>query len=335
MNNHFSFFYLVPGLKLQDHVNQAIESSGVGLDSELGRLNLHMSQYLMCSRSGSTAKSYMHSFDRWRKFIIRHGHSDIPAQPVHIALYISHLLDNGASHSTVSSAIYSIKWMHEISGLTDPTDISFVKSLQESSKRITARPVQRKDPVDSRLLQSLCEMYKNSTDLLVLRNLTMILIEFSGFLRYDELSALKCVDITVETEYLKIFIHRSKTDQLREGSEILISKGITCACPYSMFLRFVSAAKIDLSSEHFIFKPIFRSSGIAKFIHKNKKLSYTAARQNIVTLLKKVAPNLNIGLHSLRSGGATAAANFGVNERCLQRHGRWKSTSSKNMYSVY
>jgi hypothetical protein len=66
---------------------------------------------------------------------------------------------------------------------------------------MTGKPVQRKDPVDSRLLQSLCEMYKDNTDLLVLRNLTMILIGFSGFLRYDELSSLKCVDITVETEF--------------------------------------------------------------------------------------------------------------------------------------
>lgn len=192
--------------------------------------------------------------------------------------------------------------------------------------------MKRKDPVDSETLQTLCETYKNSTDLLVLRNLTMILIGFAGFLRYDELSSLKCKDVTVESDYLKITIQRSKTDQLREGSEVLISKGFSCACPYSMFLRFLSQAKIDLSSDHFIFKPIFRSSGIAKLIYKNKKLSYTAARQNIVSMLKKVAPHLNIGLHSLRSGGATAAANLGVNERCLQRHGRWKSISSKNIY---
>ena len=69
----------------------------------------------------------MHSFNRWRKFILQHGHSDIPGQPVHIALYITHLLDNGASYSSVNSAIYSIKWMHEISGHVDPTENSFYK----------------------------------------------------------------------------------------------------------------------------------------------------------------------------------------------------------------
>ena len=66
----------------------------------------------------------------------------------------------------------------------------------------------------------------------------MILIDFAGFLRYDELSSLKCKDVTVESDYLKITIQRSKTDQLRGGSEVLISKGFSCVCPYSMFLRF-------------------------------------------------------------------------------------------------
>jgi len=38
------------------------------------------------------------------------------------------------------------------------------------------------------------------------------------------------------------------------------------------------------------------------------------------------------GLHSLRSGGATMAANSGVRDRVFQRHGRWKSAQSKDMY---
>ena len=60
---------------------------------------------------------------------------------------------------------------------------------------------------------------------------------------------------------------------------------------------------------------------------KNKKLSYTAARESIVSRLK-------LGLHSMRSGGATAAANSDINDRVWKRHGRWKSDSSKDGYVV-
>jgi hypothetical protein len=39
-----------------------------------------------------------------------------------------------------------------------------------------------------------------------------------------------------------------------------------------------------------------------------------------------------LGLHSLRSGGATAACNFGVPDRLFKRHGRWRSGNAKDGY---
>ena len=39
-------------------------------------------------------------------------------------------------------------------------------------------------------------------------------------------------------------------------------------------------------------------------------------------------PAREFGLHSLRAGGATAAANAKVPDRLFKRHGRWKSESA-------
>lgn len=50
--------------------------------------------------------------------------------------------------------------------------------------------------------------------------------------------------------------------------------------------------------------------------------------------MKLVAKDLDLGLHSMRSGGATAVADSDVNERCWKRHGRWSSDSSKDLYVV-
>ena len=68
--------------------------------------------------------------------------------------------------------------------------------------------------------------------------------------------------------------------------------------------------------------------GITKFICKNKKIRYTAARENILKRHKSVEPNLNLnlGLHSVRSGGASAAARSDINER------KWKSDVYKDGY---
>ena len=43
------------------------------------------------------------------------------------------------------------------------------------------------------------------------------------------------------------------------GIEVLISKGVSSACFYSMFLRYVDLANVDLSSDIFLFRPLCRS----------------------------------------------------------------------------
>ena len=53
-------------------------------------------------------------------------------------------------------------------------------------------------------------------------------------------------------------------------------------------------------------------------------LSYTRAFESI-GLNKK-----SFRLHSLRAGGASAAANANINDRLFKRHGRWKSDKAKD-----
>ena len=99
-----------------------------------------------------------------------------------------------------------------------------------------------------------------------------------------------------------------------------------------MLQRYIEYAKIDLESDHYLLKPAFRVKGECKLIYKNKPLSYKRARETVVARLKEVCGETNIGLHSLRAGGASMAANTSVNERCWKRHGRWKSDSAKDRY---
>ena len=86
------------------------------------------------------------------------------------------------------------------------------------------------------MLITLCNLFLNSHDILVIRDLTMILLSYAGFLRFDEVSNLKCRDITFFDDYLKTFISHSKTDQFRHDNEILIAKGNSVACPCSKFV---------------------------------------------------------------------------------------------------
>jgi hypothetical protein len=57
------------------------------------------------------------------------------------------------------------------------------------------------------------------------------------------ISQLKCHDITVKDDYLVI---KSKTDQYRAGDEIVVSKNQSLACPYTMLMKYVGLANVNI-----------------------------------------------------------------------------------------
>jgi hypothetical protein len=65
----------------------------------------------------------------------------------------------------------------------------------------------------------------------------------------------------------------------------------------------------------------------------NYAVSYSRMREVLRSLLSDVgeAPHL-YGLHSLRSGGTTDAANAGLSERLIQKHGRWQQRDTMRSY---
>lgn len=82
-----------------------------------------------------------------------------------------------------------------------------------------------------------------------------------------------------------------------------------------------------------IFRQLVKTKSSYKLVNKDKSISYITFRDHLSKSLRDVVPDPSVyGTHSFRSGGATKAANNGVGERVLQRHGRWKSVSAKDGY---
>ena len=161
-----------------------------------------------------------------------------------------------------------------------------------------------------------------------------LIISYCAFLRFNELNNLVCSDIVMHEDYFSIKIRKSKTDQYRLGDTVVCSKLDSLSCPHRVLSMYIKQNHLNLNSEEYLFKPMYRSGSICSLIKKNKKLSYTRTKECIVNhLLKATNGQGNYGIHSLRSGGATAAANSNsVLDRCWKRHGRWKSDSSKDGY---
>ena len=68
-------------------------------------------------------------------------------------------------------------------------------------------------------------------------------------------------------------------------------------------------------------------------LRKSGSLSYTRLRELVLDKLESIGlDKRKFGVHSLRAGGATAAANAGVPDRRFKHHSRWKSETAKEGY---
>ena len=85
-------------------------------------------------------------------------------------------------------------------------------------------------------------------------------------------------------------------------------------------------------------KLLFRGLSSTKHMHGYRLrdsggLSYTRACELVLEKLKAIGLDARqFGMHSLRSGGASAAANAGLPDRLFKRHGRWLSETAKDGY---
>ena len=107
----------------------------------------------------------------------------------------------------------------------------------------------------------------------------------------------------------------------------------TATCPVSMMQRYFSMGQLVHDSQDFIFRGIMHTKS-GECLRKGGSLSYSRLRELLLERISSLGMDPKLfGMHSLRAGGATAAANAGVPDRLFKRHdGRWKSESAKDGY---
>ena len=141
------------------------------------------------------------------------------------------------------------------------------------------------------------------------------------FFRIGEVLHIKYDDIT---------FHDTKEGQ-RSG---YISKFIPRCLPSFDFQALcLELERFPVEPSDYVFNPLTKSKLGHKFVSTNKPISYSTVREYFKSSFKDIVPDIAaFSTHSLRAGGASAAANAGVADRLFQRHGRWKSVSAKNGY---
>ena len=151
-----------------------------------------------------------------------------------------------------------------------------------------------------------------------IRDMFIMILMFLGFLRESEVVLLRPEDVWVEViddqEVLFIFVEKMKNDQFRRGHTIVIGAAPhSPLCPVKWHRLY---ARVRRSSKS-LFHSVFKSA---------RPLTKTKPNEVLKKLLAAIGVDPDsYGSHSLRRGGASAAANHRIAIHVLARHGNWKS----------
>ena len=117
---------------------------------------------------------------------------------------------------------------------------------------------------------------------------------------------VRACDVRLYTSHCSLFLESSKTDQLREGAWINIARSGKVTCPVAALERYLAAAGIKLDEDLTLFRALAPPKSSTK-VHQHD-ISYSRAREIVKEAFKDITDVSKIRLHSLRSGGASAAS---------------------------
>ena len=294
-------------ISFSDVFNNEIWANTEHLQDENLQRNLdRLKRTVIASRAPGTTEGYKRAFLRWKKFTLSYQHMKVlPAAPLDVALYLQAVMDDTGSASSVESAFYAINWAHSLAGVESPTTHPVVIAVRDAAVRnLGKRKENRKKPITPDHIKSLIEC-SNLSNLLCLRNVCVFTLAFAGFFRIEEVLNIKRNNISFIENGITILVESSKTDQLRLGDEVIISRiPGSISCPVVLLEMYLEKAKIISSSKEYLFRPISKIRVGHRLIGDNKPISYTTIREAFKESFKSIVPDISeYSTHSLRAGG--------------------------------
>ena len=264
------------------------------LITDVKSLEIETLKNLKNSKANNTLRAYQSDFRDFTAFCSKNAFSSMPTQPKILALYITHL-SKSSKFSTLKRRIASISVIHKLKGHYLDTKHPIIMENLHGIKRTLGSRQKAKKPI---LINDL-KLIINVIDKEKIRDKALILIGFAGGFRRSELVNIYYEDVEFVSEGVKILIKRSKTDQSGEGA--------IKAIPYFDNQEFcpVIALKNYINN---------------KFTDNFERRIFEISDKSVALIIKKYADKAGLDSsryagHSLRSGFATTAAEFGAEER--------------------
>jgi site-specific recombinase XerD len=282
---------------------------------DISSIEIETLDNIRSSKSANTIRAYKSDFNHFVDFCKKNNFKPLPADPKIVSLYITHLSSN-SKVSTLKRRLASISVIHKIKGhyidIKHPLIIENLMGIQRK-KGVFQKS---KNPILINELKEIINVIEKleKKETRKARNKALILIGFSGGFRRSELVSIEIEDLEFTKEGIKIFIKRSKTDQSGEG--------MIKAIPYFKDKNFC---------------PIYFLKKWIEISKINEGLIFDISDKMIAILIKKYLsaagfdPKKYSG-HSLRSGFATVAADYGADEKSIMTMTGHKPTQMVRRY---
>ena len=155
------------------------------------RLATKVPDIILKSRAENTVKKYRSYFNRCDAWCKSFNITSIPAKKNHAALYMVHLLQNEKSSHVIESTFYAIEYFHKLNLCSSPFISQLCLLILEAAKRRRIKK-NKKEPITARHLK---QIYKHigkikNCSTLDLRTFAMMVLSYTGFFRYSEVSKL-------------------------------------------------------------------------------------------------------------------------------------------------
>ena len=324
-----STFVTAPRVGLEGHIDCI-------RDPDLKKRALSLPSLAAARWAPSTSTKYLGGWEKWESWCRMHPESPArPAVAFYICLYVNDLVLSKCKYGALNTAAASIRWGHLSWGLDNPMDNQFVAIVLEGAKRTVGKPPsQQKEPMTVEMAKQVTELFGRGSNLLEHRSVVICLLGFSGFLRISELIEIQIKHLKFFDSHLEITIPKAKNDQEREGHIVHIARTFSEHCPVQWVGNYLAETGLGDEDENYLICRLAKTSR-GHNAHGNRPLCDSTVREifnrDIAPICEKLEPG-SYCLHSLRSGGASAAINNGVSERLIGKHGRWKSGFSRDRY---
>ena len=299
------------------------------LQTDIKILGIETIKNISNSKSINTLRAYRSDFDNFASFCITNGFNYLPTQPQIVSLYLTKMSKN-SKFSTLKRRIASISVIHKLKGhYLDVKHPIIIENLQGIKRNIGTRQYSKKpllmnnlkliiDVLNNNIVNKY-ELKKVSTKKIELRNSrdkALILIGFAGGFRRSELISIEYNDIEFVDEGVKILVKKSKTDQSGEGQ--------IKAIPYFDNKTYCPVLALKNYIE-------------IKFTDTKQGVIFDISDKSVALIIKKYANKAGLdgskyAGHSLRSGFASTAAEFGAEERSIMTMTGHKTTQMVRRY---